>query len=202
MRERFNKNGFTGYHSHEVLEQVLFEVIPRCNTNEAGHLLIKKFGSIENSLLASENEYKKIEGLGPKSAEYLASLIDIIGEMIKEQYREISDLTVYQVAFLADWFMKIDEPQIGVIICDEKRTFRDFDFISYTADTTDNLIADFSDQISTFVGRGAYILVIKNLDFDRSFIFRLMDITRRNGSLMQNAYALEKRKPVSIIYPK
>ena len=37
MRERFSARGFLGYQPHEVLEQFLFDVIPRGDTNETAH---------------------------------------------------------------------------------------------------------------------------------------------------------------------
>ena len=43
MREKFRKNGFNGMAEHEILEVLLFYALPRVNTNEIAHMLIKHF---------------------------------------------------------------------------------------------------------------------------------------------------------------
>ncbi|MBE6617749.1 MAG: hypothetical protein E7627_07435 [Ruminococcaceae bacterium] len=208
MRVRFRKNGFSEYHSHEVLEQVLFEVIPRSNTNETGHLLINKFGSIDNVLNASPKKLEKIEGVGPKSAEYLASLFDRGSEIIKEQYRTVNNLSVYQVAFLADWFMSSKDRCIGMIICDADKTFVDFAFLDnknvrgFSESDWTKYQASLCEEIVSTVGSGTYILVLKSIVFERSFLYRLVDMTKAEGSIMLNAYEMIKRKPVSLIFNK
>lgn len=53
---------------HELLEMLLYMFIPRGNTNETAHLLLKRFGSIENVLEAKEKELTQIEGIGKKTA--------------------------------------------------------------------------------------------------------------------------------------
>ena len=204
MRERFSKNGFTGYHPHEVMEQVLFEVIPRCNTNETGHRLINKFGSIENALHASAKELERIDGLGSKSAEYLSTLLDKGGDMIKEQFRTLDNLTVYQVALLADWFMMDKDSCIGLIVCDADKKFLDFTFIEADVDASepsDGVLRNLCDEITSIVSSGTYILLFKNVKVERSWLYRLMDMTKKNGAIMLNSYRMVKRRPVSIIFP-
>lgn len=206
MRERFNKNGFSEYHSHEVLEQVLFEVIPRCNTNETGHLLINKFGSVENVLHASPKDLEKIDGVGPKSAEYLASLFDEGSEMIIKQFRTVANLSVYQVAFLADWYTSYKERCVGLIVCDSDKTFLNFAFLEDKDITkfSESELAEYQtslcEEIVSTVKSGTYILVLKNIELERSFVYRLMDMTKSKGSIMLNAYKMENRKPVSLIF--
>ena len=39
MRERFSVRGFLGYQPHEVLEQFLFDIIPRGDTNETNQVV-------------------------------------------------------------------------------------------------------------------------------------------------------------------
>ena len=41
MREKFRKTGFEGMHPHEMLEMLLFYSVPRKDTNEMAHQLIK-----------------------------------------------------------------------------------------------------------------------------------------------------------------
>lgn len=71
MRERYAKSGFDGWAEHEVLEFVLFDKIPRRDTNKIAHDILDKFGTIENALKAPEEQLVKIKGIGPATAKYL-----------------------------------------------------------------------------------------------------------------------------------
>lgn len=53
MRRRFLETGFTGFQPHEVLEMILFYCIPRRDTNEIAHKLLKRFGSLHDVLCAN-----------------------------------------------------------------------------------------------------------------------------------------------------
>ncbi|MBQ2890543.1 MAG: hypothetical protein IJE44_02720, partial [Clostridia bacterium] len=82
-RERMDKKAkLGGLHNmpdHEVLEMILFAVIPRGNTNEIAKRLIDEFGSLHKVLTADEKELAKIEGIGMRTAKFLTSLYDVLG---------------------------------------------------------------------------------------------------------------------------
>ena len=50
MREKFLNSGREAFTDHELLEMLLYNAIPRRNTNEIAHRLIDKFGSFSNVL--------------------------------------------------------------------------------------------------------------------------------------------------------
>ena len=56
---------------HELLEILLFNAIPRKNTNPIAHALIDAFGSLENVFTADIEALKDVEGVGQSVAEYL-----------------------------------------------------------------------------------------------------------------------------------
>ena len=56
---------------HELLEILLFNAIPRKNTNPIAHALIDAFGSLENVFTADIENLKEVEGVGQSVAEYL-----------------------------------------------------------------------------------------------------------------------------------
>ncbi len=82
-RERMDKKAkLGGLHNmpdHEVLEMILFAVIPRGNTNEIAKRLIDEFGSLHKVLTADEKELTQIEGIGMRTAKFLTSLYDVLG---------------------------------------------------------------------------------------------------------------------------
>lgn len=56
---------------HELLEIMLFNAIPRKNTNPVAHELIRSFGSIEGVLRASFEQLQTVSGVGAETAAYL-----------------------------------------------------------------------------------------------------------------------------------
>lgn len=56
---------------HELLELLLFRSIRRANTNDTAHMLVNKFGSVENALAAAPEELREIKGIGKTSAAHL-----------------------------------------------------------------------------------------------------------------------------------
>lgn len=209
MRTRFNGDGFDGYHAHEVLEQLLFECIPRVNTNETAHLLINEFGSLENVLRASAEDLQRVHGIGKASAEYLASRLDALSDMILEQYRGIGNLNPYEIAFLTDWFMRgIDKRNFGLIVCGNDEKFKDF-LCVFDAEECDEIpcemdleaLCDIANRIVDKVGEGSYCLIMHETVIERSDLYRILDETRREGAIMLNAYIIKGKMPLSVIYP-
>lgn len=64
-------------HEHELLEALLFNAIPRQNTNELAHRLLAEFGGIEEVLTASMADLERVQGVGRSVSSYLR-LIGII----------------------------------------------------------------------------------------------------------------------------
>lgn len=75
LLEKFNKNPEL-LTDHELLEAILFMAIPRKDTNELAHKLIRIFGSLSNVFLASPNELCAVEGVGKS----IANKISLIGK--------------------------------------------------------------------------------------------------------------------------
>ena len=71
LKERFRKDGLDSFTEYQVLELLLFYVIPRRDTNEIAHYLIERFGSLSMVLEAPIEELVKVEGVGPEAAQFL-----------------------------------------------------------------------------------------------------------------------------------
>ena len=56
---------------HELLEILLFNAIPRKNTNELAHRLLSAFGSLRSLFRAGMSELKAVPGVGESTAAYL-----------------------------------------------------------------------------------------------------------------------------------
>ena len=71
VRKKFLENGFNGLEDYEVLELLLFYVIPRKDTKAIAKELIKKFKTLANVLKADTLELKTVNGLGDEAITFL-----------------------------------------------------------------------------------------------------------------------------------
>lgn len=77
LRERYIREGGKHFAAHNLLELLLFYGIPRKDTNEIAHLLLKKFGDVRGVLSASVEELCGVPGI----SESAATLIRLTGEL-------------------------------------------------------------------------------------------------------------------------
>ena len=71
MKRRFLKDGIDSFSPHEVLEILLYYTLPRKDTNDIAHALIKEFGSFAAALEAPIEELQKVKGISENSAIFL-----------------------------------------------------------------------------------------------------------------------------------
>ena len=77
MRERINDFGIDSLRDHEMLEFLLFAYVPRRNTNEIAHDLIKSFGSLASVFDSSVERLEKVKGMSHNAAIYLSTMGDV-----------------------------------------------------------------------------------------------------------------------------
>ncbi len=75
------------FEDHELLELLLFYSIPRANTNDIGHSLLDRFGSLSGILNADVSALTQVDKLGEKSAIF----IRVISELLKRYSLEPFD---------------------------------------------------------------------------------------------------------------
>ena len=68
MRMRFLHDNGESMQTHELLEMLLFSCIPRCNTNQIAHALLKRFRNLDGIFEASVADLMQVEGIGKNSA--------------------------------------------------------------------------------------------------------------------------------------
>lgn len=76
---KFGELGIKAFKEHEILEALLFLMLPRVNTNVTAHRLIDEFGSLKNVLLAPRDELQRVEGIGKTSALQLSFIGALTG---------------------------------------------------------------------------------------------------------------------------
>ena len=68
MRQRFIDSEGTGFEEYQLLELLLYNSIPRGDTNSMAHELINTFGGLKEVFDAPIHELKNVKGLGDRSA--------------------------------------------------------------------------------------------------------------------------------------
>ena len=87
VRKRFLENGFNGLEDYEVLELLLFYVIPRKDTKAIAKELIKKFKTLANVLKADTLELKTINGLGDVAITFLKMIGALPARIYKDELK-------------------------------------------------------------------------------------------------------------------
>ncbi|MHB1652164.1 MAG: RadC family protein [Desulfitobacteriaceae bacterium] len=86
MKNRFLEEGLDGFEDHQILELLLFYAIPRRDTNEIAHSLIRKYGSLSGVLEADPKDLAKTPGLGENSAVLLALIPSLARIYLKDRW--------------------------------------------------------------------------------------------------------------------
>ena len=72
---------------HELLELLLFFVIPRKNTNETAHLLLNSCKSLSGVFHTNPTVLQSVEGVGPQTSYFLRGIGELYDRMGKEGLR-------------------------------------------------------------------------------------------------------------------
>ncbi|MBQ4095522.1 MAG: RadC family protein [Oscillospiraceae bacterium] len=95
MREKFLKNGIDVFEEHEVLEMLLYYAVPRVNTNELAHELLRKFKSISgvfNAPIDLLTEFKGLSRTGATLLKLVPSMLRFYPKDLKyENFESIKD---------------------------------------------------------------------------------------------------------------
>lgn len=86
MNEEFLKIGMDGFNDHQKIEFLLFHRIEQRDTNPIAHELLSEFKSFSRVFDAEYEDLLEVEGMGPKSAQ----LIKIVSEIIKTYMNDSS----------------------------------------------------------------------------------------------------------------
>lgn len=98
MRKKVEQYGLEVLPPHEVLEYLLYFVIPRKNTNPIAHALISRFGGFAQVLEADPSQLAQVEGMGESAARLLHSYLQVARYYGVEKTRQHRRLSTEQEA--------------------------------------------------------------------------------------------------------
>ncbi len=71
VRRRLKEEGVDSFDDHQLLELILFYVVPRKDTNELAHKLLNEFGSLAGLFEANPDDIQKLCKVGEPTAAFL-----------------------------------------------------------------------------------------------------------------------------------
>ncbi len=81
MRAKLARNSDRVFDTYELLEMLLYHVVPYKDTNPVSKNLLNAFGSLDGVLSATREELLSVEGVGEKIAELILSVADFASLM-------------------------------------------------------------------------------------------------------------------------
>src|ERR1700722_5099856 len=135
LRERFRNAGASALSDYELLEMVLFRVIPRGDVKPLAKTLIKAFGSFAEAIHAPEARLREIKGIGE------ATITEF--KLITAAAHRIARGELHQRALLSSWNEVLDYCRTHMAFADKEQ------FRILFLDKRNQLIADEVQQIGT-----------------------------------------------------
>jgi DNA repair protein RadC len=131
LKERFDSSGLAGFAEHEILELLLFYVIPRRDTKVIAKGLLHEFKSLPGVLAANREHLEHLPGIGKEAARFLHLIRDSARWGLRQKafgqapvISSASDLLSYLSGAMANlpeerfWVVFVD--QANVVIRDEE----------------------------------------------------------------------------------
>jgi DNA repair protein RadC len=87
LKMRFLEEGLDNFEDHQALELLLFQAIPRLDTNPIAHRLMQKFGSLSAVLEADPKDLAKVEGVGTNAAVFLSMIPQLTRRYFHDRVR-------------------------------------------------------------------------------------------------------------------
>ncbi|WP_116653826.1 RadC family protein [Pelagibacterium sediminicola] len=110
LRERFVTGGGAALQDYELLELLLFRILPRRDTKPVAKAMLERFGSFSEALGAPPHLLEEIDGLGPKAIADLKVILAaaqrigrdaILNKPILGSWGEVIDYCKAQMAYEA-----------------------------------------------------------------------------------------------------
>ena len=88
MKQQFAEHGGEGMNDIQFLEMLLYYAIPRSDTNELAHALLKRYGTIRGVLDAELSDLRQIEGIGSNAALFLKTVREALRRYMTSPLQE------------------------------------------------------------------------------------------------------------------
>ncbi len=159
--QKFNKNSDM-LNDHELLEALLYMMLPRIDTNPIAHRLLRLFGSLEAVFTAPLTELCTVEGIG----ESVASKIQLIGKTYERIYKSRNKkMKISSVSDLAEFvcaeFYNLKKERCEIFLLNAR--YKVLHSLPYSGDEFDRVNAE-PKEVLTAIGvhKPKYLLIAHN----------------------------------------
>ena len=122
LRQRFLKEGLSGFSEHEVLELLLTYAIPQRDVNPLAHRLMERFGSLAGVLEAGPDDLMQVDGIGESAAAFLVLMPQLMGVYQHSALGErpvITDLSTAR-RYVQALYVGVHEEHLYMICLDQR----------------------------------------------------------------------------------
>ena len=136
MRQKFSEHGSEIFDTYELLEMLLYSVIPAKDTNPLAKRLLAAFGSLDAVLSAGREELMGVEGIGEKAADMLVSVGEIakmytldvqLPDLVFDDYKKVGE-------YFVEYFEGAKENRIAAMMLDNAMNLIKIDTVSRGVD--------------------------------------------------------------------
>ena len=158
MRKRYLATGENGFQDHELLELILFYAIPRKDTNEIAHRLLKRFQTLEGVFSASVDELVQVEDIGSQSAIFIKTVFDMHNRLLRDDER--TSYTTYEEIgeLLLKRYKHIEVETMMLFLFDKKGRISREAIIAIG--NSDDAMFNMKNIVSIAAAQGAYFAVV------------------------------------------
>ena len=124
MRSKLERYGGAIFDTYELLEMLLYYVIPYKDTNPISKRLLMRFGTLDGVLRAPISELVEVSGVGTCAAEYLHTvgrLSDVIGCEPQMDSARLIDSYAKAGQYLIEYFREEREPCVVMLLLDNSK---------------------------------------------------------------------------------
>lgn len=122
LRDRFIKGGASAIPDYELLELLLFSVIPRGDVKPLAKILLKESGSLSALLNEKENKLKSIPGVGEATIISLKIVHEMSCRLIREEASAQPIFTSWQkvISYCRARMAHLEVEQFSLLFLDQK----------------------------------------------------------------------------------
>lgn len=125
MREKFINYGRDIFHTHELLEMLLFYAVPQRNTNDTAKLLLERFGTLDGVFSAAAEELAEVNGVGDKVSQIIGTVGKISLSKAKSELAECEKSTTAG-KFFAEIFKNDKTACTAIILLGNKMSLLEY----------------------------------------------------------------------------
>ncbi len=154
LRERMLKEGLQNFEDHELLELMLFNSIPRRDTNGIAHELLNEFGSVANVVDAPPEKLMMIKGIYKTTACEISMIKEVWQRYLRDTAPNVllktpGDIALYTQVLIAQSYVE----KVVVVYVDSSTNFLMQEV--FTSNSTNMVTVDIRKIISTVIRIGA-----------------------------------------------